>query len=227
MTEKILIFDKGVTLVGGGPATPGMIREALSLAPNLVAADGGANHFSGAELIPSAIIGDLDSLEDLADWRGRLGDALICVEEQESTDFEKCLSRIDAPFFVCVGFLGGRQDHAMAALHSLIGDRRPIVLLGEEDVAFAPQEETALALPVGDRISIFPLRRIWAKGGAGLTYPVDGLVMEAGDQIGVSNEAAAAAQSFAFDRPGAVVFLNADRLRDALQARGALFQPPI
>ena len=220
-------FKQGVTLVGGGPVSSEMLDSALSLAPNLVAADGGANHLARLQLIPSAIIGDLDSLDAAAEWRRRLGDDLIHVAEQDSTDFEKCLLRINAPFFLCVGFLGGRQDHTLAALHVLIADSRPIVLVGEDDVAIAPHGPTRLTAPVGDRISFFPMRKVRARGGEGLVYPIDGLEMEAGAQIGASNEAAAPVQSFAFDRPGAIVFLDADRLRDALQARGALFQPPI
>ena len=227
MTEKILTSDQGVTLLGGGPATPRMILDAVVLAPNLVAADGGANHLVGGELVPSAIIGDLDSLKDRDQWRAQLGDNLVHVAEQESTDFEKCLARIDAPFFVCVGFLGGRQDHGLAALHTLINDPRPIVLIGDSDVAFAAHCGVSLALEVGERISIFPMRTVRAIGGAGLKYPVDGLRMEAGAQIGVSNEAAAPGQSFGFDRPGAIVFLNAGNARDALQAQGALFHSAI
>lgn len=227
MIEKILTFDRGVTLIGGGPTSISMVSEAMSVAPILIAADGGANHLAGMDLIPSAIIGDLDSLEGPNAWRERLGDRLIQVAEQDNTDFEKCLACINAPFFVCVGFLGGRQDHGLAALHALINDPRPIVLLGEEDVVFAPVDEVRLALPVGERVSIFPLRRVQASGGAGLSYPVDGLVMEAGAQIGTSNQASAAAQSFAFDRPGAVVFLGPDCMHDALQAQGALSQLPI
>ncbi len=227
MIEKILTFTGGVTLVGGGPAPISVISEALLIAPNLVAADGGANHLAGTELILSAIIGDLDSLGASSIWGERLGDRLIQVTEQDSTDFEKCLARIDAPFFVCVGFLGGRQDHGLAALHALINDPRPVVLLGADDVAFAPKGEVQLSLPVGERISVFPLRRVRASGGVGLAYPVDGLMMEAGTQIGTSNLASVPAQPFSFDRPGAAIFLNPDRVRDALQAQGALFQPPI
>ncbi len=227
MIEKIPAYDRGVTLLGGGPAPISAILDALSLAPNLVAADGGANHLAGTDLIPSAIIGDFDSLEGPGLWRDRLGDRLVRVEEQDSNDFEKCLARLDAPFFVCVGFLGGRLDHGLAALHALVNDPRPAVLIGSEDVAFAPKGEVRLTLPVGERLSIFPLRRVQASGGAGLAFPVDGLVMEAGAQIGTSNHTVAPAQSFSFDRQGAVVFLNPDRLRDALQAEGALSQPPI
>lgn len=227
MTEKIRDLKRGVTLVGGGPAPVTLIRSALALAPELVAADGGANHLAGAGLIPSALIGDLDSLENREDWRARLGDDLIHVADQESTDFEKCLARINAPFFIGVGFLGGRQDHTLAALHALIDDPRPIVLLGQEDLAFAPTRAVDLTLPVRDRISIFPLRSITASGGDGLKYTIEGLAMEAGAQIGTSNEAAGPTQSFAFDRPGAIVFLRPERLEDALHAQGALSHSPI
>lgn len=227
MIEKILTFDQGVTLIGGGPMTASMVSEAVALAPILIAADGGANDLVGMELIPSAIIGDLDSLNDAGKWRRHLGDRVIHVAEQDSTDFEKCLALIEAPFFVCVGFMGGRQDHGLAALHALVNDPRPIVLLGSDDIAFAPHDVVRLSLPVGERVSIFPLRRVEASGGDGLAYPLEGLVMEAGAQIGTSNHASAAAQVFAFDRPGAAVFLNSDRARDALQAQGALSQPAI
>lgn len=223
----MLTFEQGVTLVGGGPAPIASILDAQSFAPVLVAADGGANRLLDAELIPLAILGDLDSLDDPAAWRSRIGDKLIKVEDQNSTDFEKCLMWIRAPFFVCVGFLGGRQDHTLAALHALIADPRPIVLIGDDDAAFAPQGETRLSLPVGERISFFPLREVTARRGAGLAFPIDGLTMEAGAQIGTSNEASAPEQFFAFDRPGAIVLLNSDRARDALRAQGALFQPPI
>ena len=115
----------------------------------------------------------------------------------------------------------------MAALHALIADPRPIILVGEDDVAFAAHSETCLSLPVGERISLFPLVKVRAVGGEGLKYPVDGLELEAGRQIGTSNEAAAPTQSFSVDRSGVVVFLNPNRLPDALRACGALFQPPI
>lgn len=227
MTKKILTYSRGVTLLGGGPATVDMISAAISLAPNLVCADGGANHLDGTELIPSAIIGDLDSVNDFAGWQRRLGSRLIKVEEQESTDFEKCLKRLDAPFFIGVGFLGGRQDHGLAAMHTLIGDARPIVLVGPDDVAFAPHREVRLSLPIGDRVSIFPLSNVKAIGGIGLKWPVDGMKMQAGDQIGTSNEAVSTPQLFSFDRAGAIVFLDPDRIAEALQAQGALFQPAI
>jgi len=227
ITDKIHTFSQGVTLVGGGPASLSLIQNVTKYAPILVAADGGANHLVGAQLIPSAIIGDLDSLVATSEWADRIGDKLIHIEEQDSTDFQKCLARVDAPFFIGVGFLGGRMDHGLAALHALVADPRPIVLLSDDDAVFAAHSDVRLSLPVGERISIFPLRRVEATFGAGLKYPVDGLTMEAGAQIGTSNEAAASTQSFAFDRPGATVFLNPDRIRDALQACGALSRPAI
>ena len=76
-------------------------------------------------------------------------------------------------------------------------------------------------------LNMFPLKPVRAIRGAGLTYPIDGLAMAAGAQIGTSNRTSAPTQSFAFDQRGALVFLNADRTEEALLAQGALFQPTI
>ncbi|MEM7522828.1 MAG: thiamine pyrophosphokinase [Pseudomonadota bacterium] len=201
-----LRFGYGATLVGGGPQF-GALEDALAAAPALVCADGGADR-----------IGDLDSLDDPAAWRARIGDGLIRVEEQDSTDFEKCLSRIDAPFFVGVGMLGGRMDHALAALHTVLADPRPIVLVGEDDVVFAAGQSVDVDAAPGERISIFPLRPVTATGGAGLRWPIDGLSFEAGAAIGVSNQANASRVEMRFDRPGAVICAPRARLAAAIES---------
>ena len=219
MTDKKLKFQKGVTLLGGGEWTADQLARALKIAPNLVCADGAANGLLNCGPRPAAIIGDLDSLSDTPEWRRRLGHNLIHIAEQDSTDFEKCLSMVDAPFFVGVGFIGQRQDHTLAALHSLTADPRPVMLLGASDVCFAADGELSLVLPVGARFSIFPMRAIRTSGGAGLKWPLDGLEMEAGSQIGTSNEVASPNVSVKFDRSGAVIFLDPDQLEAALDAR--------
>lgn len=214
-----LRFDQGVTLIGA-PSGARLAPEAMALAPALVCADGGANELGDLE--PDAIIGDLDSLEDAAGWRRRLGARLIEVDDdQDSTDFEKCLARVDAPFFVGAGFLGGRIDHALAALHALVAEPRPVVLLGDEDVAVAGRTGLALALSPGDRVSIFPLRPVQVVSSSGLKWPEGGFsqtALAAGARIGTSNEASARRVEMRFDRPGAVVILPRARLGAALDA---------
>lgn len=207
-------FSGGVTLLGASPERSAL-DLALALAPALVCADGGGDA-APAGRIPDAIIGDLDSLMDVEGWAARLGPRLIRVEEQETTDLEKCLARVSAPFFLGCGFLGGRVDHELAALHALIADPRPIVLLGREDAVFSAGVSLSLDAGAGERISILPMRRVVAGPGAGLKWPVEGMVFESGSRIGSSNLSTGPVR-LRFDRPGALVILPR-RLLDAALA---------
>ncbi len=216
--QPCLSFPDGVVIVGGGPIGPQDLRLASALAGGLVCADGGANHLNGQR--PDAIIGDMDSLADAAHWQASLGDQLVHVAEQDTTDFEKCLSRVSAPFAIGVGFLGGRIDHELAALHSLIAAPLPVVLLGAEDVIIAAGTGLHLMLEPGDRVSVFPLLPVRGIASKGLHWPITGLDMAAGRQVGTSNRASDATVEMAFDQPGAIVILPRDRLGAALTAIG-------
>lgn len=211
--DQKLRFAGGATLLGAAPDRGGL-QEALARAPALVCADGGANDLP-AGMEPEAVIGDLDSLRDAPAWRRRLGDRLIHVSEQYTTDLEKCLLRVDAEFLLCAGFLGGRIDHELAALHALVTDPRPVALIGGGDVVVSAGLRLSLALEPGDRVSVFPMRRVRAGHSTGLRWPLDGLTLEAAGLIGASNEATGPV-ALAFERPGAVVILPRARLDAAI-----------
>lgn len=167
----------GVTLVGGGPVSAAALSAALARAPRLVAADGGYDRALALGHRPEAVVGDLDSISP----EGRA--QAIHDADQDSTDFQKALARIVAPFVIGVGFLGGRLDHALAALSALSG---PTILLGEDDLAFRAPGRLALDLPAGLRFSLFPLGP--AEGeSAGLEWPIDGLRFTPDGRIGTSN----------------------------------------
>ena len=102
MDQSNVQSQNGVTLVGGGEVDGKDLVESMALAPDLVAADGGANACFHEGVAPIAVIGDLDSIlpEALAAFPNA---RTMKVAEQDSTDFEKCLSRIDAPFVAAVG----------------------------------------------------------------------------------------------------------------------------
>ena len=177
----------GVTLVGGAPVVPGDLDWAIGRAPRLVAADGGAETLVLAGHTPEAVIGDLDSLSDAV--RTALPQDIVHqVTDQDSTDFEKCLSRINAPLIIGLGFLGARLDHSLAALSSLARCPAPCILLGPSDVAFAAPAVLRLDLPVGTRVSLFPMRPSEGRS-EGLRWPIDGLRLDPSGRIGTSNEA--------------------------------------
>lgn len=216
MDHGYLRFDEGVTLVGGGDPRGEDMGEAMAVAPVLIAADGGANICVSKGLSPAAVIGDFDSLS--AASRAALPDATFLeVDEQESTDFEKCLERISAPFVLATGFAEGRLDHTLAVFSVLA--RRvgpPAILVGREDVVFAAPERLALGTRPGLRLSLFPMKRVRGTS-TGLRWPIDGLILDPMGRIGTSNLTTGAVE-LAFEAPGCLVLMPREALSVAIAA---------
>lgn len=182
----VLTSATGVTLIGGGQVAPQALAAALALAPVVMAADSGADTALAHGQGPAAVVGDLDSISNAG--RRELADVLHPVAEQDSTDFEKCLTRIAAPFVIAVGFSGSRLDHTLAALNALV--RRvgpPTVLLAGADAMLACPRRVSADLPAGTRVSLFPMGQATASG-TGLRWPVDGIDFAPDGRIGTSNE---------------------------------------
>jgi len=185
----MIVQDLGpITLVGGGAATAAQLRAALVLAPEVVAADGGAGFALAHGAMPRAVIGDFDSISDAV--RGAVPKARMHhIPEQDSTDFEKCLARIAAPLILGVGFTGARMDHQMAVCNALVRAPHQIcVLLGSDDVIFLCPPSIRLDLPEGARVSLFPMGAVEGTS-AGLKWPISGLNFAPDRQIGTSNAA--------------------------------------
>ncbi len=186
MKQAIVQSPEPITLVGGGKTGKNDLKLALTRAPRLVAADGGAQVALAQGESPEAVIGDLDSLS--AQARAQIPEArLFPVTEQDSTDFDKALRHIEAPLVIGVGFLGDRLDHQMAAFNCLV--RRPdrrCVLIGSHELVFHVPERLVLDLNVGDLLSLFPMRRVSGRS-AGLEWPIEGLEFEPHGRVGTSN----------------------------------------
>jgi thiamine pyrophosphokinase len=185
----IVAYNEPVTLIGGAQTGNDEISTAMRLAPRIVAADGGAAQVMSAGYRPERVIGDLDSLPD--DLRLSLADVIECVSEQETTDFEKCLMRIDAPRILALGFMGGRIDHQLAVLNVVARYAgRRVVLFGAGDCAVVvPKDGLSLTLPVGDRVALMPMgvSQAWTTG---LRWNLDGQALAPDGMISSSNEVA-------------------------------------
>lgn len=182
-------FDP-IVLVGGADPGPEDLNTFPTPAPNLVGVDRGADHILAAGLTPIAVIGDLDSLSVAA--RQRYADITTQVAEQDTVDFEKALTRVQAPLIYAVGFSGGRLDHTLAVL-DVMGRHadRPVILIGPDDVtAVVPRGGVTLSLSVGDRVSILPLATAQVTA-TGLRWPVDYTAMAPLGFASPSNAAAA------------------------------------
>ena len=208
--------SQGVTLVGAGAPKGADIHLLQTLAPTLVAADGGANTCAAHGLTPDTVIGDFDSLDPKL--RGALPDTtFLHVAEQESTDFEKCLTRIEAPFVLATGFTAGRLDHTLATCTALVTHPgRPVIVLGTDDILFAAPDELTLNVAAETRVSLFPMAELTARS-TGLMWPLDGLTLAPNGQIGTSNKAIGPI-TLSFDRPGCLIILPRAALETALAA---------
>ncbi|HUV32796.1 MAG TPA: thiamine diphosphokinase, partial [Devosiaceae bacterium] len=161
----------------------------------LVAADGAADDLALAGLTPELIVGDFDSIDDAAVFAGRA--RMVRLDEQDTTDFEKCIYATEAPLYVGLGLTGRRFDHTLAAIHVVtrFAGQRKILLVDEHDVALAVSGPFALSIEPGERVSVYPLGQVRFARSRGLKYPLDGLEMAPGIRTGTSNVATVGAFS--------------------------------
>jgi thiamine pyrophosphokinase len=217
MTPVIVESPVGVTLIGGAPAGLRALRQALKLAPCLVAADGGADQALAAGVVPRAVIGDFDSIGAAARAAIPPG-RLHHLADQDTTDFDKALRSVAAPFVLALGFAGARIDHGLAVFNALVRHAgRVCLVIGASDLVFLCPPEITLRLRVGDRLSLFPMGPVSGRSD-GLRWPVAGIGFAPDGMIGTSNMVAAPEVRLAFDAPRMLVILPRGRLQAVLDA---------
>ncbi|RVV98696.1 thiamine diphosphokinase [Mesobaculum littorinae] len=217
-SAPVLSSAAPVTLLGGGAVTATDLALALRIAPQLVAADGGAQAALDCGVCPDAVVGDFDSLGEAA--RAALpADRLHHVAEQESTDFDKCLHAVEAPLLLALGFTGLRLDHTLAALNALVrhGARR-VVMLGSDDICFHARGDERLDLPPGLRLSLFPMAAVTGRS-EGLEWPIDGLKLAPDGRVGTSNRVTGRVR-LRLSGPGMLVLLPRAALAPVLAGWG-------
>lgn len=215
MNHPIVQSTESVTLVGGGPVSGRDLRLAMARAPVCVAADSGADRLLSAGIRPKAVIGDFDSIS-LGARAALPPDVLHRIEDQDTTDFDKALRAIAAPFVLAVGFSGARMDHGLAVLNALVRHAdRPCIVIGPKDIAFAAPRRLSLKLKVGDVLSLFPLAKVTGVS-RGLHWPIDGLKLAPDGMIGTSNRVTAAQVQLQFSGPGMITILPRSRLDAAI-----------
>ena len=199
--------DSGVTILGAGYARREDVEDALRVAPRLVAADGGAAKSLEFGFTVDAVIGDMDSIaREALDQIPET--SRHAVDEQDSTDFEKCLTRICAPLIAAVGVTAPRLDHGLASLNAI--SKHPfkrVIILSGSDVCFIAPPRLALRLDVGERLSLFPLQDTMGSG-RGLKWPIDGIRFSPTGRIGTSNETVTEVVELSFEKPGMLVFVG-------------------
>lgn len=211
MSKAIVHSSDPITLLGGGQASAADLAEALTIAPKLVAVDGGLVTAQRAGRCPDAVIGDMDSAPPEA--LARVPEARQHrISEQQSTDFDKALRHVQAPVVVGVGFCGGRVDHQLAAFHTLLARaERPCILLGQTEAIVLAPPHLSLPMVAGDVVSLYPMRDVTGRS-SGLEWPIDGLAFDPARFIGTSNRALGTVE-LSFDAAGMLLIVPRGYLR--------------
>lgn len=212
MSCPILHTSGTVLLVGAGPASSAVIQSVAAYADTIVAADGGFQSAWTASLNVALVVGDMDSQVDLP-----AAQAIAKIDDQETTDFEKCLRVCAADIFLGVGFLGGRLDHQLAAFSALLKEPRPVVLIDEDQLVFVVPAQFQMELDAHSPLGFYPMLPVQVTL-RGVKWPLDDVEMRPTGQIATSNMSNGELLHVQVDGPGLLAIMPACHLPRVLDA---------
>lgn len=191
--KKVIFIVSGGEL--GDPAF--FMEKAAKTAPAaIICADGGARHLLVVGMVPTLIVGDMDSLDPVSQERYEsMGAKLIRhPKDKNETDTELALQEAFAmtPSEIWIwGALGHRIDHILANISLLVqGNRRGIEmkLIDMWCEVFLVTRQKILEGEAGQTVSLFPFGgEVSGITLTGFKYPLTKARMEVGSPYGISN----------------------------------------
>ncbi|WP_455671746.1 thiamine diphosphokinase [Phocaeicola sp.] len=165
--ETIILAD------GDFPSHP-LAVDWLNRCPFVVCCDGAANAYIRSGHIPSAIVGDGDSL--LADVREKYGRLIHSEAEQETNDLSKafrfCLLQ-GRKRITIMGATGKREDHTLGNI-SLLADymeQAEVNMLTDHGMFTPVSDDCFFESYRGQQVSVFNMNAT-ELSGEGLAYPL-------------------------------------------------------
>ena len=190
-------MSRAVIFVNGHIPSLELARRLIRPVDTLIAADGGTRHALALGLVPSVVIGDLDSLT--SDDRRTLDAAgteiLGYPRDKNETDFELALHyavEVKYTEILLVAALGDRLDQTLGNL-ALLTDPSLVGLHvrvddGVEQAFFVSTQARFEGHP-GDLVSLIPWgREVTGVTTDGLRWPVRGETLYPYKTRGISNE---------------------------------------
>ncbi len=186
-------------LIAGGDGVDRAVLRRLAAAGTVVAVDSGFDAARSAGIDVDILIGDLDSVS--AEGLAAAEADGVAVErhpvDKDRTDLDLALQRVvEGGFTECavLGGGGGRLSHLLGNAALVAAGRHAGIeirwMVGTTEVQVArPGREVVVEGAPGDLVSLLaapgPASDVTT---AGLRWPLDGAVLEAGSTRGVSNE---------------------------------------
>jgi len=195
----MVIMNKVIFIVTGGEfGDPVFLREQVAaMKPAaVICADRGARHLQAAGIVPTLIVGDMDSLDaESAKRYETLGCRFIRhPREKDETDTELALGEAFgmAPTEVWIwGAMGFRIDHTLANLSLLVQGAEQgveVKLIDEWCEVFLVTRRTVLEGEEGQTVSLLPFAgEVAGVTLTGFEYPLTKAVLAVGHPRGTSN----------------------------------------
>ncbi len=199
LSEQQEVSVRAIIVAGGDPGKVEDWQKWIRDGDLTIGADGGAARMLDWDLVPDAVVGDLDSLPDeaRAEREARGSRFVVHPRAKDETDLELALTwavEEGADEIIVLGALGGRLDHLVAnvlllTLPALEGVAVSIVSGGQTARVLRGGETVRLDGRPGDVVSLLPLGGP-ARGvtTVGLAWPLEGETLRFGFSRGVSNE---------------------------------------
>ena len=197
-----------------------LLRRLATWSDRVICADQGAEAARKAEVKPSAIIGDFDSISrNTMAYYNRIKDVtLINIQEQETTDLEKAVKlalnlRATSITITCAG--GRRSDHFLHALGLLIKyeSKALMRIVDDYDVISLKTKPFREKCQMGERISLIPFSgAVKNVTTIGLKYPLMSEDLIPGRRESISNVASRDYYRVDFDSGMMLVFKSPETL---------------
>ena len=174
-------MPRALIFANGDFSHPSVIKSMLRIEDVVIAADGGARHALAAGLLPSVIIGDLDSLTEMEvrDFSNLGVRILRYPPAKDETDLELALSHaLKAGYnpVIIFGALGGRLDQSLGNLALLSDPAARLTDIRLEDgftEAFFVTDQAVIQGSPGDTVSFIPWGdQVEGVSTQGLAYPL-------------------------------------------------------
>ena len=180
------------TLIVCNGETPSraLLEQEVAKSTLIIAADGGANILLDVGIMPTVVVGDLDSFNTPEKYPFEI----IRDADQETNDLEKALGYAleqGAGECVVLGALGLRMDHALknlSALQKFDDQFTHLMYRDDRQSVFVLPRVYEGTYDTGTVISLFPISgKVEGIVTKGLAYPLNNEVLENGIRDGSSN----------------------------------------
>lgn len=179
----------------------------------LIAADGAALHLRAMQREASIIIGDMDTLQRSGRYEEFAATPQLAIDDQESTDFEKCLSYCLAQrwhaVLVC-GIHGGEMEHTLNnwSIAMRYAQRMHLCIYDAGRYGLPVYAPVVLPTQSNETISLIPQPRALLST-QGLYWPLHNEELQLGTREGARNRATGSTVQLDIHSGSLLVFFRA------------------